>query len=786
MVKGKRITIVKPYVSDLYTSKMGGVDRADQLRSSYTVGRPCKKWYRYLFWYALNLAICNARVLENVHKRPATPKRQLDFRLALSKQLIGNFTQQSDDEVSGSEEEDESKSSRKRKMSSTVTHGSADQASSDELSNHVKSKVARVSSKKKRRYKMDKYFEDARYFVMKSNNAENVLLSKAKGVWSTPRTNEKKLSAAYKRYKNVIVIFSVKESGKFQGMARLMGEATYGGPPMPWVLPPGMSAKALGGVFPLKWLNRQDLWFSKCTHLCNPWNDNKEVKICRDGQPHYSSRAVDVPYYFTQHIPHWCYWYSTASNSRYHHRTIILRYDVILIMEIRDATSTAIADLLKRVNQFVIAGSSMKSAVVPGSADRFTYDAEYNLTTDQALLVSDHYPIKLEIYARGFVEETLKSYTGSIAIIANKKKVTSSQDALQAFAQIYSQWANLLTKDQVDLASYKWNDMVSQMKLNLQVKRRRWRMKHYDDVFVASEAVDWLHKYLQTNPNFGPSVNRQQALQLCQKFLSHNIIEDARGKQYNGVFEDNSHLYYFVYCCHALADKRENSPTKNTSREKPLLAKRRYSCESTSSLSHTPAKILRRSSRFSIRRTSYSNAPIRNPLGSLANQINVMGSIKSDSRAFKSGGMKGKLNGKYIESDVIMNPAALGFQVNRHSLTEKEITEIWWNIAIARNHCEVQGNSNEIAFSKQAASPKTKPHHAFLMLPSKSLSKNTTFCERVTTKEFEEEGMRSSQSALKDLLNQIIMDEAITEKERKKKFKQDNPSELNASQRMVR
>ncbi|KAK3729731.1 hypothetical protein QZH41_002045 [Actinostola sp. cb2023] len=93
MVKGKRITIVKPYVSDLYTSKMGGVDRADQLRSSYTVGRPCKKWYRYLFWYALNLAICNARVLENVHKRPATPKRQLDFRLALSKQLIGNFTQ---------------------------------------------------------------------------------------------------------------------------------------------------------------------------------------------------------------------------------------------------------------------------------------------------------------------------------------------------------------------------------------------------------------------------------------------------------------------------------------------------------------------------------------------------------------------------------------------------------------------------------------------------------------------------------------------------------------------
>ena len=30
--------------------------------------------------------------------------------------------------------------------------------------------------------------------------------------------------------------------------------------------------------------NRRELWFSKCMHLRNPWNDNKEVKICRDGQ----------------------------------------------------------------------------------------------------------------------------------------------------------------------------------------------------------------------------------------------------------------------------------------------------------------------------------------------------------------------------------------------------------------------------------------------------------------------------------------------------------------------
>lgn len=223
--------------------------------------------------------------------------------------------------------------------------------------------------------------------------------------------------------------------------------------------------------------------------------------------------------------------------------------------------------------------------------------------------------------------------------------------------------------------------MVSQMKINLQVKRRRWRMKLYNDVFVASEAVDWLHGYLKTNPNFGPTVNRQQAVQLCQKFLSHKIIEDARGKQYNSaVFEDNSHLYRFRNIRFS-PYKHANSPHKN--REKPPLAKRQ-SCDSSSSLTRTPSKILRRSSRFSFNRTSFSNAPSRTPLGPITNQATYLGSIKSDSRLLRSGGMKGRMNRREIESDVIMNPAALGFGANRHSLTEKEITEIWWNIAVTR------------------------------------------------------------------------------------------------------
>lgn len=37
------------------------------------------------------------------------------------------------------------------------------------------------------------------------------------GVWSTPPQNEAKLNKAVKACKNVILIYSVKESGKFQG-----------------------------------------------------------------------------------------------------------------------------------------------------------------------------------------------------------------------------------------------------------------------------------------------------------------------------------------------------------------------------------------------------------------------------------------------------------------------------------------------------------------------------------------------------------------------------------------
>ncbi|KAK7790182.1 hypothetical protein R5R35_002955 [Gryllus longicercus] len=132
--------------------------------------------------------------------------------------------------------------------------------------------------------KLNYLFRDARFFVIKSNNAENVTLSKAKGVWSTPPQNEAKLNQAFRESRNVLLIYSVKESGKFAGFARLECESRRDVPPISWVLPHGLSANALGGVFKVDWVCRKELAFSKTQHLYNPWNEGKPVKIGRDGQ----------------------------------------------------------------------------------------------------------------------------------------------------------------------------------------------------------------------------------------------------------------------------------------------------------------------------------------------------------------------------------------------------------------------------------------------------------------------------------------------------------------------
>jgi len=105
--------------------------------------------------------------------------------------------------------------------------------------------------------KLNYLFRDARFFLIKSNNEENIRIAKSRGVWSTPPQNESRLNKAFEEARNVLLIFSVKESGKFSGFARLTAPSSHNMAPVPWLLPPGLSMRALGGVFIINWICRK-------------------------------------------------------------------------------------------------------------------------------------------------------------------------------------------------------------------------------------------------------------------------------------------------------------------------------------------------------------------------------------------------------------------------------------------------------------------------------------------------------------------------------------------------
>lgn len=131
-----------------------------------------------------------------------------------------------------------------------------------------------------------KYFlSESIYFVIKSSNYENIQISMEKGVWSTPPQNEHKLSQAFQHYRNVILFFSAKESGRFAGFARLSSDLIPVHEAVNWILPPRLAGKKMfNGIFQVDWISRRELPFLLTSHLLNPLNDGKPVKIARDGQ----------------------------------------------------------------------------------------------------------------------------------------------------------------------------------------------------------------------------------------------------------------------------------------------------------------------------------------------------------------------------------------------------------------------------------------------------------------------------------------------------------------------
>ena len=74
-----------------YNSHMGGVDLHDQNRTYYRVGRPSKKWWRYLFWFMVQASLINAFIIFKKSTMPRSKSAKehdpMFFRLAVFRGL---------------------------------------------------------------------------------------------------------------------------------------------------------------------------------------------------------------------------------------------------------------------------------------------------------------------------------------------------------------------------------------------------------------------------------------------------------------------------------------------------------------------------------------------------------------------------------------------------------------------------------------------------------------------------------------------------------------------------
>ena len=87
---GSRQEVPCPEAIIHYNKYMGGVDRGDQLRGYYRCRVKSRKFYKYIFYFLLDVAITNAYVLYNGWSpRPQAVKCIKMYRMKLAHELMG-------------------------------------------------------------------------------------------------------------------------------------------------------------------------------------------------------------------------------------------------------------------------------------------------------------------------------------------------------------------------------------------------------------------------------------------------------------------------------------------------------------------------------------------------------------------------------------------------------------------------------------------------------------------------------------------------------------------------
>lgn len=91
LINGSKATVHCPKVVSEYNKLMGGVDRFDQFKQCYAIGRRSVKWWPRIMYFLIDLAIVNSYIAYKVSKGAKCRQDQFSFRLNLAKQLIQGF-----------------------------------------------------------------------------------------------------------------------------------------------------------------------------------------------------------------------------------------------------------------------------------------------------------------------------------------------------------------------------------------------------------------------------------------------------------------------------------------------------------------------------------------------------------------------------------------------------------------------------------------------------------------------------------------------------------------------
>ncbi|KEY65891.1 hypothetical protein S7711_09398 [Stachybotrys chartarum IBT 7711] len=124
---------------------------------------------------------------------------------------------------------------------------------------------------------------DSSYFLIKSMNHISIAESQREGIWVSQNFNEEKLRRAFHGSRNVYLLFSVNQSGAFQGYAR-MTSAPRSDLKMPaWMAGTTMEHR-MGDPFRVEWLNTDTTDYRGFAHITNPLNEGSLVFKGRDAQ----------------------------------------------------------------------------------------------------------------------------------------------------------------------------------------------------------------------------------------------------------------------------------------------------------------------------------------------------------------------------------------------------------------------------------------------------------------------------------------------------------------------